>query len=190
MVAPISCHPDVTCKKLSLESCGELLSVVYDFSVDACMYYHPQLPPLAVRDVRDLVLVIDVHIQPVLPEVLGHHHARLDDARLLGQVLLGEELHGMSVTVLTPRHAPAELTVSLESVSCSCLPTSLLDHSSVLSLGAMVVLSKRGMSAVLLVSCGVVVVVLVVKVLLTAMPEMMLSRITSSKVLAETRSII
>lgn len=46
----------------------------------------------AVLDVGHGTVLLDVHVQPVRNEVLGDHHAGLDDARLLGQVPLAEGL--------------------------------------------------------------------------------------------------
>lgn len=47
---------------------------------------------LAVGDVRHDPRVVNVHIQPVLPKVLGHHHARLDHPALLGELALRKGL--------------------------------------------------------------------------------------------------
>jgi hypothetical protein len=45
-----------------------------------------------VNDVRDGAVVLEVDVETVRPEVLGDHHAGLDDARLLGQLALAEAL--------------------------------------------------------------------------------------------------
>lgn len=47
---------------------------------------------LPVVDVRHGPLVVDVHVQPLGPEVLGDHAAGLDDAARLGEVALAEDL--------------------------------------------------------------------------------------------------
>ena len=73
-------------------------------------------------------------IESVRLEILGDHHARLDDSVLLGQIPLGEELVAMLVIIKVVNVFECkELTVSFDSSSWSFLPTSLLDHSSVLS---------------------------------------------------------
>ena len=52
----------------------------------------PGLPALTVLDVRDGAILLQVDIETVWLEVLGHHHARFDDAGFLGEVTLGKAL--------------------------------------------------------------------------------------------------
>lgn len=47
---------------------------------------------LAVHDVGDGAVFFEVDVEAVLDEVLGDHHAGLDDAGLLGQIPLAEDL--------------------------------------------------------------------------------------------------
>ena len=49
-------------------------------------------------NVRHGPLVVDVHVQPLGPEVLGDHRTGLDDAARLREVALAEDLR-MSVLV-------------------------------------------------------------------------------------------
>lgn len=46
----------------------------------------------AVDDVGDSSILLEVHVEPVLMEVLGHHLTRLNDTALLGQVFLAKVL--------------------------------------------------------------------------------------------------
>ena len=41
---------------------------------------------------RNRAILLQMHVEPLLPEVLGHHLARLDDAALLGEIFLAEVL--------------------------------------------------------------------------------------------------
>lgn len=49
---------------------------------------------LAVLDVRDSAILLDVDVESVGFKVLGHHHAWLDYATFLWQILLAEILRG------------------------------------------------------------------------------------------------
>jgi hypothetical protein len=49
-------------------------------------------PALAVDDVRHGAILCQMHIEPVLVKVLGNHHPRLDDTRLLGKIPFAEDL--------------------------------------------------------------------------------------------------
>lgn len=51
------------------------------------------------HNVGHIAIVVDVDVEAVLPEVLGDHHAGLDDARLLGQVLFAEELRWSAIAL-------------------------------------------------------------------------------------------
>lgn len=75
-----------------------------------------------------------MHVEPVLPEILGDHHPGLDDPRLLWQIALGEGLSGQH-SASSSGSGPGRPTVAVDSASSSWmfLPTSLLVHSSVLS---------------------------------------------------------
>lgn len=46
----------------------------------------------AMLDVANGAVLLDVHVQPVGQEVLGDHHARLDDPTLLRQIFLAKVL--------------------------------------------------------------------------------------------------
>lgn len=50
------------------------------------------LGSLAVLDVRDDAVGIEVHVEPVLVEVTGDHLAGLDDAAVFGEICLAEGL--------------------------------------------------------------------------------------------------
>lgn len=57
----------------------------------ACPFHQLQL---TVLHVRDGAVLVDVDVEAIGLKVLGHHHAGLDDAVLLGQVFLAEALRG------------------------------------------------------------------------------------------------
>ena len=63
-----------------------------DPRVDQLLSFIAMFRSSTVVDVRDSSVLLDVHIQSVGLEVLGDHHARLDDARRLGQLGLAEGL--------------------------------------------------------------------------------------------------
>jgi hypothetical protein len=87
--------------KSSINQGGEIaitvprLPVMPSASAFPCRVYcihFLSLSTLAVGDVRHGAVITEVHVQAVLVKVLGHHHAGLDDARLLGQVALAKAL--------------------------------------------------------------------------------------------------
>lgn len=57
------------------------------------------------RHVRDSTILLDVDVESVGVEVLGHHHTRLDDTRLLWKLPLAEGLgKGESSASLPDEH--------------------------------------------------------------------------------------
>lgn len=101
---------------------------------------------LSVEDVRDGAVLVEVDVQPLLVVVLGYHHARRDDAVLLGQVLLAERLQGTASQRRAPLpRRPGQLTVPLDSVSDIFLPTSLFCHCSIVVAAVVTPGTTRGM---------------------------------------------
>lgn len=97
-------------------------------------------------DMRDGSVVLQVYVQSLRPEVLRHHHPRLDYPGLLGKVFLAESLRVEDQSDLCPNYLTLGRTsqvssltriglrtVAVEASSERDLPTSLLHHSSVLS---------------------------------------------------------
>lgn len=57
-----------------------------------CDYSNVLYADLAVGDVGDGAVLLEVDVEPVRLEILSDHHARLDDAGLLGKVSLAKGL--------------------------------------------------------------------------------------------------
>ncbi len=57
-------------------------------------YFSPVLSPssLAMGHMRDGAILLDVDVEPLGDKISGHHHARLDDARLLRELRHAESL--------------------------------------------------------------------------------------------------
>lgn len=90
---------------------------------------------LTMNDVRDCAVLLQVNVEPVRLEVLGDHHAGLNDSSFLREVPLCKALlFCTSAYLQLPRFArEATPTTSLVWSSESFLPTNLFIHSSVLS---------------------------------------------------------
>lgn len=92
-----------------------------------------------VLNMRHRPILFDMDIETVGFKVLGNHHARLDDAVLLGEVSLAEALRELCVSqrapipLTQPGRGGKVRTVSSDFSSSSFFPTSLFDHSAVLS---------------------------------------------------------
>lgn len=90
---------------------------------------------LAVGDVRHDAVLFDVHVETVLPEVLGDNGTGGNDARLLGEFSLAKVLCKLAAAAVALALPRLVRTVSLVAVSLTVLPTSLFIHSSVLVVG-------------------------------------------------------
>lgn len=105
----------------------------------------PQLV-LTMGNVGDCAIVLDVDVEPVRPEVLGHNRAWGYDSVGFGQLALRKVLvqwpgqYWLNFGLERPGSSPwPSLTISLEvSSSVIFLPTNLLVHSSVLLSGWLV----------------------------------------------------